>query len=451
MNSQLAVGFLRTLWQLQEHDRWTRHELERYQIYALQKLRAYVYTHSRFYQQFHQGLENRPLQDLPILTKALAMECFDTLVTDPSIHLEAVRNHLGILQGDELFLGQYRVMATSGSTGQPGIFLFNRTEWTTLLASFGHASVWAGRQGYLVGAKTAYITSTAPWHLSTRLSISIQTRWTPTIGLDPTEPLDFIIQRLNTWQPHILVAYASMAHLLAEKQLAGHLHIAPRCVFTSAEVLTEQGRQRIKQAWKPIMCNEYALTEGGCLAAERPGHQGLHLMEDLVILENVDAQNRPVPAGVYGEKVLLTVLFNRTQPLIRYEVSDSIRFAPAPCLVGDPYSIIESIQGRQEDVLFLPSVSGGEVAVHPYVFHTLMDTLPVNGWQVVQETSGLKLLLSGIREGFVEEAFIASLRQQLARQGVIVPIIQVQQVSSLPRTPLGKARLVVSNRAHPAP
>ncbi len=66
MNSQLAVGFLRTLWQLQAHDRWSRHKLECHQISALQKLRAYVYTHSRFYQRFHQGLENRPLQDLPI-------------------------------------------------------------------------------------------------------------------------------------------------------------------------------------------------------------------------------------------------------------------------------------------------------------------------------------------------------------------------------------------------
>ncbi len=378
------------------------------------------------------------------------MECFDTLVTDPGIRLEAVRNHLGTLQGDKLFLGQYRAMATSGSTGQPGIFLFNRTEWTTLLASFVHASFWAGPRGYLFGAKTAYITSAAPWHLSTRLNASIQTIWSPAIGLDPTEPLDFIIQQLNTWRPHILVVYASMAHLLAEKQLAGHLDIAPRCVFTSAEVLTEQGRQRIKQAWKPILCNEYALTEGGCLAAERPGHRGLHLMEDLVILENVDEQNRPVPTGVYGEKILLTVLFNRTQPLIRYEVSDSIRFASASCPAGDPYSIIESIQGRHEDVLFLPSVSGGEVAVQPDVFHTLMDTLPINGWQVVQETSGLKILLSGVREGFAEEAFIASLRQQLAKQGAIVPIIQVQQVPSIPRTPQGKARLIISNKAHPA-
>ena len=56
----------------------------------------------------------------------------------------------------------------------------------------------------------------------------------------------------------------------------------------------------------------------------------MHLFEDLVITEVVDADNRPVPPGQYGAKVLVTVLFSRTLPLIRYEMSDSLQLARRP-------------------------------------------------------------------------------------------------------------------------
>ena len=59
-------------------------------------------------------------------------------------------------------------------------------------------------------------------------------------------------------------------------------------------------------------------------------HKGLHLFEDLVITEVVDEKNRPVSPGAYGDKVLMTVLFGRTQPLIRYGMSDSIKPASSP-------------------------------------------------------------------------------------------------------------------------
>ncbi len=106
-------------------------------------------------------------------------------------------------------------------------------------------------------------------------------------------------------------------------------------------------------------------------------------MEDLVIVEVVDQDNRPVPPGVYGDKLFITVLFNRTQSLIRYELSDSVRLATDPYLSGHPFALIDDIQGRVEEVLSFPGVAGGVVNVHPLVFSRIMDTLPVSGWQVI--------------------------------------------------------------------
>src|ERR1051325_10992495 len=76
---------------LRGHERWTHPQLMAYQHKRLQQLREYAYDYSPFYQRFHRGLFNHSLQDLPMLTKSLMMENFDELVTDRSLHLDAIR------------------------------------------------------------------------------------------------------------------------------------------------------------------------------------------------------------------------------------------------------------------------------------------------------------------------------------------------------------------------
>jgi phenylacetate-CoA ligase len=172
----------------------------------------------------------------------------------------------------------------------------------------------------------------------------------------------------------------------------------------------------------------------------------LHLFEDLVITEVVDEKNRPVSPDAYGDKVLITVLFGRTQPLIRYEMSDSIKPASSHhCSCGRPFNLIDGVQGRLEEVLRFPAVTGGQVAVQPIVFHRVMDTVPAGGWQVVQKPDELTVLLSSVREGFADRILVNSLRGELEAQGAILPSVKVRRVSAIPRTTTGKAPLIKSN------
>jgi len=451
MNIQIVLSVLSEMRQFRQRDHWTRQQLEAHQADALRNLRDYSYAHSPFYQRFHQGLANAPLQELPVLTKAMLMEHFDELVTDRAIRLEEVKAHMRDLTGDERLLGRYWVNATSGSSGHPGIFLFNRAEWITVLTSFARAREWGGIKVDLTRrVKTATIASTTPFHMSTRVNATAHSWWMPELRMAASEPVETIVARLNAWHPEVLIAYASMARILADEQLAGRLHISTRAVFTSSEVLTEQTRRRIVQAWGERLFNQYAATESGSLAAECDHHRGMHLMEDLVIVEVVDQDNRPVPRGVYGDKLLITVLFNRTQPLIRYELDDSVRLATDPCLSGHPFALIDAIQGRVEEVLSFPGVAGGVVNVQPLVFSRIMDMLPVSGWQVVQEADGLKVLLSGMRGAFEDEMLADTLRQELAEQGAIIPRVEVQRVESIPKTAAGKAPLIKSNLSEAA-
>src|SRR5262245_56609377 len=271
--------------------------------------------------------------------------------------------------------------------------------------------------------------------------------WVPTICLAAREPIESIVLRPNEWRPETLVSYASMARSLADEQIAGRLNIVPHRIFTSSEVLTKESRRRIEEAWGQRLYNQYAATECGGLAAECDRHQGLHLFEDLVVCEVVDRDNRPVPPGVYGDKLLITVLFSRTQPLIRYELSDSVRLAKSPCACGRAFTLIDDIQGRAEDVLWFPKPEGGLAPVHPITFHRVMELLPVRAWQIAQKADGLRVLLSGARDGFSDETLVDALAQALRDHGVVVPTIEVHQVEAMPRGAAGKAPLIRANKS----
>lgn len=445
MDTRMMLTILWELGQLRRREQWTREALEAHQRRALRKLRDQAYTRSTFYRMFHRGLTDAPLEDLPVLTKSLLMEHFDNLVTDPRIRLSDVQAHAAALRGNERFLDRYRVNATSGSSGKRGYFLFDRREWATIIAGFARGHEWAGsRVGLTHRMRMASVASTAPWHMSARIGATVDSRWMAALRLDAGAPLATIVEQLNAWQPEMLVTYPSMGRLLAREQTEGRLRITPDLVWTGSELLTEETRQEIERAWGRPLFNEYGATEAGLLAAEDQSHNGLYLSEDLVILEVVDRQNQRVAPGTYGDKLLLTVLFNHTQPLIRYELSDRVRLAPEIDGAGRPFRRLDGIEGRAEEILRFRSLTGGWVDVHPVLFHGLLDMVPASGWQVVQEPERLALLLSGADAGLDDVALAQGLHQKLAAQGVSVPPVDVRRVEAIPRNAAGKAPLIRS-------
>jgi phenylacetate-CoA ligase len=112
MNARIIFKVLWLRRQLRRRDRWTRRQLEEHQTRSLRLLREHAYARSPFYRRFHAGLIDRPLEELPVLTKAQVMENFDELVTDPLVRLADVEAHLATLRGNERFRGRYWVAST---------------------------------------------------------------------------------------------------------------------------------------------------------------------------------------------------------------------------------------------------------------------------------------------------------------------------------------------------
>jgi hypothetical protein len=63
---------------------------------------------------------------------------------------------------------------------------------------------------------------------------------------------------------------------------------------------------------------------------------------------------------------------------------------------------------------------------HQITFHHVLDSLPVSGWQVIQEEAGLRVLLSGVLNGVNDSTLVDALTRNLAMQNIAVPRISVR-------------------------
>ena len=185
MTIGLLARVLRSRAELRSHDRWSRDELQARQEAALRDLRDFAVARSPFYRDIHRGLEDAPLEGLPVVTKQVLMERFDSVVTDPDVRLAEVERHLEHATANDMFLGRYRVAATAGTTGRRGIFLADAVEWQTVLASYSRAYDWAGVAAGLTNRlRMAVVSSRNPSHQSAIVGATVASRLLPTLRLD---------------------------------------------------------------------------------------------------------------------------------------------------------------------------------------------------------------------------------------------------------------------------
>lgn len=429
---------------VRRRDRWSRTRLLAFQQAALDRLLRHARTNSPYYRQALSGAPDVPLAELPVLTKARLMEQWDRICTSDALRLAEVEGRLAETELSGTDPGRawrgWRLAATGGTTGRRGVFAWNRREWIQVLTSYARVNDWAGVSvGLGRPLRTAFVSSLNPTHQSAVVGASLRTSLVPTLRLDAVTPETDLVDKLNRFEPRLLVAYASMVGLLAQAQLDGRLQIHPERVVAASEPLTAPARDAAQAAWgESVVIDSYAATETASIASTCP-QGGWHLCEDFVIVEPVTEDYRPVPIGVTADKVLVTVLFSRTLPLIRYELTDSIRLSPETCTCGLPFALLEAVEGRTEDTLTL-SGRDGQVRVHPNVFHTALEAVAPHGWQVEQQPNTLTVRL--VAPAADPELVRRRVEQALADLTIETVPVEVVTVTALERTRLGKTQLV---------
>jgi phenylacetate-CoA ligase len=333
-----------------------------------------------------------PLQALPIATKRALMGDFDRWVTDPKLTRAAVeafiadRTHIG-----EKLLDRYAVWKSSGSSGEPGVFVQDEAALSTYDALIGvqlgaaglgrrYASGVFGRGGKaaLVTARDDHYASIVSWERLTRGS-----PWLTSRSFSVLDPLPDLAAQLNAHQPAFVASYPTMLALLAEERAAERLTISPALLWSGGEYLTPAMRATIEQAFGCPVVNEYGASEA--LSIAYGCDEGwLHVNADWVVLEPVDADYRPVPPGETSHTALLTNLANLVQPIVRYDLGDSITAKPDPCACGNPLPAIK-VEGRRDDIVSLTGPEGRVVRLLPLALSTVVEEAAgLHRFQIVQ-------------------------------------------------------------------
>ena len=355
---------------------------------------AFARAHSPYYRELYRTLPQR-IEDatlLPVTDKKRLMARFDEWVTDRDVTIEKVRafsENPGLV--GERFLGRYTVLTTSGTTGTHGIFVLDDRSLDVASAlTLRMMGAWLGGRDVVRiiagGLRLAMVIATGGHFASIVAATRLRRRHAKKVRVfSVNTPLPQMVAQLNEFAPAILAPYASVGALLASEQEGGRLRINPVLVVLSAEGLPAREYDRIARAFRAKVRDGYAATECPFLSY-RCEHGWLHVNIDWAVLEPVDDDYRPVPAGEQSRTVLVSNLANRVQPILRYDLGDSVLQRPDPCPCGDPLPAIR-VQGRAADALTFETDRGERVSIAPLVVGTVADRIPeLELFQIVQTT-----------------------------------------------------------------
>ncbi len=402
----------------------------------------------------------RVLGDFEPIGKHALMRHFDDWAVDRRITRAGAEAFIDA--GDTIadgWLERYLVWTSSGTSGMPGVFVQDAASLAAYdavealrLRSTGPAGpplgLWAaGRRFAYVGA----VGGAYAGHVSVaRLQRIAPPGWAPTLcEISVLEPLDDIEARLRAFRPDVLITYPTLAAALAGRTMDDRRPLRFGEVWLGGEQLSPTQRASIADAFGCVVRNSYGASEFYSIAFECR-HGQLHLNDDWVILEPVDADHRPVPEGDFSHATLLTNLANRTQPLIRYALQDRTRFVPEPCPCGSALPVIE-VQGRSDGALILAGRDGGTVTLVPLAIETVIEEAAgVTQFQLICRPDGTLELRFPLQGEDARQAFGRCRRELLGwfrRLGVKAQRVVQGQGEPLRAAGSGKLQRVLDRRS----
>lgn len=339
-----------------------RHRLEKLREKRFQKLLASL-SSSPFYARFGPKAN---LEDFPIMDKKSFMADFDRINTC-GIALNAALNVAETAEKQRDFsptINGITVGLSSGTSGNKGVFLASedeRAQWVALVLDrvIGF-SLKKRRVAFFLRANS-------------NLYESVKSKLLSFHFFDLLEPLDNHVRRLDSLKPDILVGPPSLLSELSQAVEKRQLNTNPNKIISVAEVLSPEDRGRLEKVFGQTIHQVYQCTEGFLAASCSEGR--LHFNEDFLIIEKKyldEDQNRFHP--------VITDLLRRSQPIIRYELTDIItEHKNCPC--GSPMTAIDMIEGRSDDILRFVDKEGQQVRIFPDFFrraiilsdHTIED------------------------------------------------------------------------------
>lgn len=408
--------------------------LRAYQDQRAQAVVAYAVAHAPFYRDHWAGWDLHDWRTLPTTDKRLMMDNFARFNTRGITPADALAVALRAEQSRDFAptIGGLTVGLSSGTSGHRGIFLaapWEQAGWAgILLARALHG--WRGR------LRVAFFLR-ANSNLYEQIGgLLIQFRY-----FDLMTPLPEAVAALTTFQPDVIVGPPSLLVLLAQACTLGTLRIRPTRLIAVAEVLEPQDHDHLHAVFGVPIHQIYQCTEG--LLAVSCAHGALHIQEDLVAIQGEPVASGATVGGANTEKngntartenirknteesqtspavkeddaifsvalrdssvssvfpspstwprisPIVTDLWRRTQPIIRYRLNDVLQLDPQPCACGSGFRVIRAVEGRSDDCCRFFSMDGGTRLFFPDTIRRmiLLASAAIADYQAVQTQPG---------------------------------------------------------------
>ncbi len=363
------MGYVNVLWNLYKMTRntkKTRQEIVKLQEKKWRRMVRHAYDASPYYRQTFEAagitagnIDSLPLSAFPTIDKAGFMEHFDQLVTVPDLKQEELRafdSQTSVSQ--KLFRGKYHVVHSSGSTGKPGYFIYDEAAWNQMLVGIIRGALWgmtAAQIGKLLleGPRIVYIAATdGRYGGAMAVGDGVDGLNARQLFLDIKTPLEEWMEKIREFQPNMIIGYPSAIKILGELAHEGEVDLKVLRVVSCGEPLGASLRKYLEDTFQAKVVNFYGASESLALGAELTGEDGMYLFDDMNVIE--------VEEGA----IYLTSLYNFAQPLIRYRISDRLSLREGE-RAEYPFTKVESVQGRSEDLLWFENRRGEREFLHP--------------------------------------------------------------------------------------
>lgn len=348
--------------------------------------------------------------DFPVLTKPTLMANFDGIATVRDVTKRAIGDFLSRSHDpSELFLDKYRVIHTSGSSGEVGYFVFSPEDWAQggpLVQRPGAQPKPAPRRKRFGRVRMAYYGAADGHYAGVTMVSSIKHSFAKLFAdiriYEINSPLPEVIDALNGFQPDYLAGYTTALKILAGKQREGVLRLSLLGITTAGEATSAADKAVLEQGFGCGVTNSYGCSEHLIMGAALPDSSDMVLYDDELIYE------------LHDDHSLVTNLFNYTLPLIRYRMSDVLRPIRDASRYA-PYLAVESLVGRSEMLPMFKNRDGVEDFLSPHTINEIF-VAGVNRFQMhlLSETRfKLMVCLDAVLDPGQRAVCLAAVRRRL--------------------------------------
>jgi phenylacetate-CoA ligase len=320
---------------------------------------------------------------------------------------------------------------SGGSTGEPVRFCLDRRRirWATT------DEIWADEfSGWKIGEPIARLwgapltTAQVPFYRQlVRRHVLNPGFLVDAYELKHSTFMNFVSQ-YSRCRPTLIVGYSSALRELSLFILSEGLNLRPpKAIISSAELLDQNTKALIEEAFRCEVLDRYGSREMGLTASQCLKGQRYHVNMLRIYLELVDAKGATANPNV---------------PLIRYEIGDRAKSSPSNgCECGRNFESLATIEGRTID--FLITSEGKKI--HGLYFNLLILKFPeITQYRLVQES------INSLQLQIVENNTITDKELNKLTSSVKIMIgenahVRVERVKNIPKSKSGKLRYLECN------